>query len=395
MNRRRWLHAGCAKCLALAGVSASAQTASTSPFVMPDRFVRPDVASDEGGLWALMDREEQRTRRSPFRIRDEALQTYLQDTACKLAQAHCPDVRVYALRTPYFNASMAPNGMMQVWSGLLLRMDNEAQLAAVMAHEVGHYVKRHSIEQLKDAQARSAFGTFMAMFGLAGALVSLATLAGAFGFTRDQEREADRIGQDLMERAGYDPGEAAKVWQHLNAELAANPDVDPQRNNPMLATHPNSVERSTVLAERAAGRSGELRRAEYQARLAPLRPMLLADELGRNRHNETLVLLDRLLAALAADGAAPSGAQAELLYFRGQARSQRNKPGDAELALADIEAAVAAGNEPAAAHRALGELHRSAGRPDAARRSFERYLERAPEAPDAAMVRDQLKAGSS
>jgi beta-barrel assembly-enhancing protease len=392
MNRRRWLRAGCAKCLWLAGVPALAQI-EAGAFVMPERFARPDIASDEGGLWALMDREEQRIRRSPFRIRDEALQAYLQATACTLAQAHCPDVRVYALRTPSFNASMAPNGMMQVWSGLLLRMDNEAQLAAVMAHEIGHYLKRHSVEQLRDAQARSAFGTFMAMFGLPGALVSLAALAGAFGFTRDQEREADQIGLDLMERAGYDPGEAARVWAQLSAELAANAEVDPQRNNPMMATHPNSIDRSKVLAERAAGRSGEQREAAYQARLAPLRSTLLADELQRGRFDESLVLLDRLLAAAWAQAAAPGGARAELLYFRGETRRQRAKPGDADLALVDLEAAVAAGKEPAQTHRALGELHRSAERPEAARRSFERYLELAPEAADAGLVREQLKVG--
>lgn len=79
----------------------------------------------------MMDREESRLRRSPFRLRDATLETYLSELACKLAGEHCPDMRVYPLRAPYFNASMAPNGMMQVWSGLLLRVENEAQLAAV------------------------------------------------------------------------------------------------------------------------------------------------------------------------------------------------------------------------------------------------------------------------
>src|SRR5262245_24840551 len=117
MKRRLLLHAGCAHCLALAD-GAWGQTDWTPPA----RFARPDLASDEGGLWALMDREETRLRRSPFRLRDDALNRYLQDIVCRLAGEHCPDIRVYAVRTPYFNASMAPNGMMQVWSGLLLRM---------------------------------------------------------------------------------------------------------------------------------------------------------------------------------------------------------------------------------------------------------------------------------
>ena len=91
-------------------------------WIAPPRFTRPEVATDEGGLWAMMDREETRMRRSPFLIRDANLRDYLQGIACKLAGEHCPDVRVYPVRTPFFNASMAPNGMMQVWSGLLLRV---------------------------------------------------------------------------------------------------------------------------------------------------------------------------------------------------------------------------------------------------------------------------------
>ena len=143
MRRRLWLRGACAHCAVLAG-AVFAQQAEWSP---PTRFVRPDLATDEGGLWAMMDREETRLRRSPFRMRDEALARYLQEVVCRLGGDHCPDMRVYAVRTPYFNASMAPNGMMQVWSGLLLRMDNEAQLAAVLGHEIGHFLQRHSVER--------------------------------------------------------------------------------------------------------------------------------------------------------------------------------------------------------------------------------------------------------
>ncbi|MEO8125218.1 MAG: M48 family metalloprotease, partial [Burkholderiales bacterium] len=125
-----------------------------TPWSPPARFTRPAADQDEGGLWALMDREEARVRRSPFRLREVALNTYLSGVACKLGAEHCPDIRVYAVRMPYFNANMAPNGMLQIWSGLLLRMDNEAQLGAIIAHEIGHYLQRHSLERLRDAEAR-------------------------------------------------------------------------------------------------------------------------------------------------------------------------------------------------------------------------------------------------
>jgi tetratricopeptide (TPR) repeat protein len=377
MNRRRWLAYGCAHC-ALAVTPWARGLENWSP---PPRFTRPEVGSDEGGLWAMMDREETRLRRSPFRLRDEALQTYLQTLACRLAGEHCPDIRVYPVRTPYFNASMAPNGMMQVWSGLLLRMDNEAQLATVLAHEIGHFLQRHTLALLRDAKSRSAFATFVGMFGVAGAVAQVAAIAGAFGFSRDQEREADAVGLKLMEGAGYDPREAAKVWDNLVAEISATPGADPAKS-PMFATHPPSPERSQTLAELAGGRGGERHEAEYAARLAPLRFDLLGDELSRGRHDETLALLDRMLKR--------EPGLALLLYYRGETRRTRAQPGDAELALADLQAAIGGGQEPAQAHRSLGYLYRSQNQGDASRQAFEHYLEKAPEAADAQIIRQYL-----
>jgi beta-barrel assembly-enhancing protease len=182
VKRRRFLAGACAGCAALAAF------AQETKWAMPARFARPDPASDEGGLWSMMDRHEARLRRSPFALRAEKLQAYVQGIACRLAGEHCPDMRVHLVRTPLFNASMAPNGMMQVWSGLPLRVDNEAQLAAVLGHEIGHYLQRHSVERLRDAKSRSAFGTFIGLFGAVGALGQLGMLAGQFAYSRKHER---------------------------------------------------------------------------------------------------------------------------------------------------------------------------------------------------------------
>ena len=136
------------------------------------------------------------------------MRSYLTGIACKLGGEHCADTRVYAMRTPWFNASMAPNGMMQVWTGLLLRAANEAQLAAVLAHEIGHYLKRHSLERLRDTRSKSALAQFLGMaFGVAGAgsvgqIAQLGVMASLFSFTRDNEREADAIGLELMHQIG-------------------------------------------------------------------------------------------------------------------------------------------------------------------------------------------------
>ena len=81
-----------------------------------------------------------------------------------------PDVRVYLERTPLFNASMAPNGMMTVWTGLMLRVENEAQLAAVLGHGSATSSSAIPSEQLRDAKSRAAFAQFLGLFGAVGAL---------------------------------------------------------------------------------------------------------------------------------------------------------------------------------------------------------------------------------
>lgn len=380
MRRRRLLAVGCAHCAALAALRPWAAEGEWMP---PERFVRPDLASDEGGLWAMMEREETRLRRSPFVIRHRAIREYVQGIACRLGAAHCPDIRVHLVRMPYFNASMAPNGMMQVWSGLLLRVENEAQLAAVIGHEIGHYLQRHTLERLQDVKAKSAFSLFMAPFGAAGLVGQLIAAASAMAFSRDQERQADDIGVVLMRRAGYDPREASKVWTNLLAELQATPGGDPSKSNPLFATHPSSVERSATLANLTLADSGGfVGGSEYADKLATLQFDLLDDEIKRGQRAESLALLDRLI------GRAPG--RADLVYFRGETRRLRGNADDLDPALADFQRAIELGNEPAQVHRAIGYLERKRGHPAPARAAFARYLERAPDAPDAKLIRGYL-----
>ena len=351
---------------------------------MPERFTRPDIATDEGGLWALMDREERRLRRSPFALRDPALRDYVQGIACCLAGDHCPDVRVHLVRTPLFNASMAPNGMMLVWTGLMLRMENEAQLAAVLGHEIGHYLRRHTLERLRDARSRSAFGQFLGLFGLAGAVGQLALLASAFAYSRDQERDADHIGVILMRKVGYDLAEVSKVWGNLLAEVKARPDGDQELGTPMFATHPGVEERRETLAALAKEAPGGATNAEaWQERIKPFRREWLAEEIRRGQHEESIALLTRMISS--------SPSQPGYLCARGEAYRLRAKEKDLDTALADFQAAAAIGGEPPETHRGLAMIYRQRSQLAEARASFQRYLEAAPAAPDSLMIKSYVE----
>jgi hypothetical protein len=386
MRRRGFLlGCGCAGLLALAS-SPRAQWSA------PGRFTRPDTASDEGGLWALMDREERRIRRSAFLLRDQALNRYVGEMVCGMAGDHCPDVRTYLVRVPWFNASMAPNGMMQVWSGLLLRMSNEAQLAAVLGHEIGHYLERHSLERLRDAKSRSAFAQFLGIAlsaagaGSAAPLAELAILAGGFAYSRDQERDADRIGLELMTGAGYAPLEASQVWAQLLEEQKAGDREEDWSGSFLFASHPPGEERQKALEELAAAKdasAGATGTDRYRTMLAGHRKEFLQDELRRRKPSESLVLLERMLKGAPDDG--------ELEYFRGEALRLRAREGDLARAVEVYGQAAAKPGAPPELYRSLGLVERSLAHGEASQAAFRRYLELKPHAEDAAMIRNYLE----
>lgn len=379
-QRRQLLGWGCACC---AGAIARPAAAQDANYASPARFERPDISSDEGGLWAMVDREEKQLRRSPLVLKDPDLKSYVEGIVCRLAGDHCPDVRVFLVRTPLFNASMAPNGMIQVWTGLLLRMENEAQLAAVLGHEIGHYLQRHSLARLRDMKDKSAASMVMALFGAVGAIGQLALLGSTFAYGRDHEREADRIGAILMNRAGYDVGESARVWGNLIDEAKARDGNDPAPNNPMFATHPAPPERRDTLAQLAQTLPGGSKGTEaYQAHIARYADEWLQDEVKRGQYAESLVLLSRQIAA--------AGSPGLVNYYRGEVYRLRGADGDQDLALADYRAASQASSPPPVAFRGIGLISRTRGQRDEAVSAFNRYLELAPQAPDASFIKSYI-----
>jgi beta-barrel assembly-enhancing protease len=379
VNRRGFLAAGCACAVHFAPGLARAQT----DWVAPPRFMRPELASDEGGLWSMMDREETKLRRSPFAIRDHGLRDYVQSVACRLVADHCPNIRVHLVRTPLFNANVAPNGMMQLWSGLLLRMENEAQLAAVLGHEIGHYLERHALERMRDAKSRSAFGQFLGLFGVVGAVGQLTMLAGALAYSRDQERDADRIGIALMHKAGYDATEAVNVWSNLLLEIKARPGG--AGTTPMFATHPSPEERQETLARLAQVAPGGVTNEDaWQARMRPFRFEWLMEEVKRGQHEESIALLTRMISR------APAQA-ADALYARGEVYRLRAQGADLDAAEIDFQTALTLSSAPPEAHRALGMIYRLRGQHGEARESFKRYLELAPAAPDIPLIKSYME----
>ena len=384
-GRRGFLRLACRHCLGLGALGLGAATASvvdSDAPALPGRFAPPAADSDEGGLWALMDREEQRLRRSPFALRDPDLTRYLQDLVCRLGGAHCADVRVHVVRNPLFNATMAPNGMMQVWSGLLLRMDNEAQLAAVLGHELAHYLERHSLERLRDTRNRAAFSQVMGLFGVVGVVAQMGVTVGMFSFTREQESRADRLGIALMQQAGYDGAQAAQVWDNLLGEMRITGGEDAGTRNPLLATHPAAANRRDELLRLAGSRGGQAGTAAFERAIAGHRLDWLLAEVRRGQYEQSLVLFDRALTQAPDD--------ASVRFARGEVYRLREASGDLERATNDLVRATALATAPAQAFRALGLVRRRLGDTPGAVSAFEHYLARAPQAGDASLIQTYL-----
>jgi predicted Zn-dependent protease len=352
---------------------------------------RPPLDSDEAGLWMQMDRVEQSLRTSGHLLDNAAVHAYLHGILCKLTPEHCENIRLYVIETPHFNASMAPNGAMQVWTGLLLRAGNEAQLAFVLGHELGHYLRRHSAQRWRDARTKTNVAavfsvlTAAAGHGYLGSLGQLVALGSILQFSRDNEREADQIGLELMARAGYDPREAATIWEALDQERRAGKDSDPLI---FFATHPPTDERIDTLKDLArkayaSDRDWTDGREAYTAMLRPLRATLLRDELQLRDFARTQVVLTRLLTAEPDSG--------QLHFFQGELYRLRAGDGDAARALASYERALALGGAPPETNRATGLLLMRQGEKKRARTAFERYLTERPEAEDKAMIQAYLE----
>src|SRR5687768_3069908 len=175
MSRRSILGAGAA--LATASVTGVAE-GRVLPKDMTPLIGRGCRAADEDekGMWQMMERVEEEASGSNLLIRDPALTSYLGDLIGHVGGPAAKDMRIYLARIPEFNAIMFPTGFTVVFSGLLLRMRNEAQLAGVIAHESAHFLRKHQIRQWRDTRTKSdllAIGSMVA--GIAGGAAGVNT----------------------------------------------------------------------------------------------------------------------------------------------------------------------------------------------------------------------------
>ncbi len=389
---------GCAGCAGLAGVAeARIRPADMKPLIGPGH--RP-VDKDEQGMWQQYQRVEEEIAGSNLLIRDPALSAYVGNVAERVGGPAARDLRIYLAHIPEFNAFMTPTGFMVVFSGLLLRMRDEAQLAGVVAHEAGHFLRRHQVRLWRDLKRKTAAMNFLGMaaglgYGAtgiyAGELVRLAQLGGIlsiFAYSRELESEADAMGLRQIAGTGYDPAAMPETWQQLIDEIRASAAVRrkrPKRGYSLLATHPaperRMVDLSASAREVATPGTANRARERYLAALGGHRRTFLDDQVKLNDPGASLYILRNL---------ARDGWNGLLRYYEGEVWRLRGQRGDDALAGRSYAAAVAYPDAPAEAWRAHGYQLLKHGRRDVGEAALRRYLALAPKAPDAAMIRHTL-----
>lgn len=350
--------------------------------------------------------------------------------------------RFRALRDPQPNAFALPNGSIYVTTGLMTLIDNESQLAAIIAHELTHVMRRHTY--LHNRSNRKKFLTLNVMsavsayapFGVVGAVINVVTMVAPFimmatiyGYSRDLEREADLKGIDMMISAEYPPEEMVNVLKLLDK------DMEGENIRLFYNDHPSLDERIKYLSSYLGARANTVtpqmelnrERAAYFRNTESLMRHDLQLAINAGRVRSAVYLAQRLVdfhddsenlfwLAEAYRALGPRTRQLteqELTNNAKKAASKKREKRTVEEEERELLATAAgkdnwqrhqqmaeqlyrralnAENPAPVAHRGLGMLYEKLGRGSDAVAEYEKYLELLPSAIDRGRIQRRIEA---
>lgn len=181
-----------------------------------------------------------------------ALQAYVNQIGQMLAsKSHRNNIRYHFLVVddPSINAFALPGGYIYITRGLMAYLNSEAELAGVLAHEIGHVTARHSArQQTRDTLTNVLASVVADKYGNARVINTIAT-ASVRGYGRKHELQADRLGAEYLARSGYDPKNMIRVIEVLKAQeqfsrmLAQSEGRQPPSYHGLFSTHPSNDQR--------------------------------------------------------------------------------------------------------------------------------------------------------
>jgi predicted Zn-dependent protease len=331
---------------------------------------------------------------------DPLLDAYITDITQRIVAVAKPKPFTYRTRIvndPTVNAFTFGGGLLYFHAGLVARMENEAQLAMVMAHEIAHVTERHVPSGIEKTYGMQLLGTAAIAAGQATGRLPLqgealqktyeyTMNAAVSGHGRSQESEADEVGMAYMVKAGYDPREAPGTFDQLLRQYG-----DQSRlQNFFYGSHPTNrarIERTTELA-----------RTRYAKEIAERKLAVNTQEFMR-RTRELVVQTGKLdfegkhfesAAAMFEKASRVDPRDPEPHHYLGRIALETQGAGGVDRAIGHFEEATRADDKYAPAFRDLGlAYYRKGERPNAVT-AFERYLALDPNANDAARIKQSI-----
>lgn len=306
---------------------------------------------------------------------DRELEDYLNDIVKRLfppmiqSQA-APTVKV--IKDPHLNAFVFPNGVIHVHTGILARLDNEAQLAALLAHEMVHHIKRHPFRALggfdRHETIQKSQGGLKDLLNGLGATLYVAAMA---GYAQALETEADVEGMALVSAAGYEPREAIRFFEHLKRELKTENYKEPL----FFGVHPRLDKRienieNFLITRHQTGKKGFLNQDVF---LEKTREVVLVNaflDLKAGRYDSARRSAKKYLTLREND--------ARVYYLLGEIFKHKGATPERNKMISFYEKAISVDPIYPEPYRAIGLLHYKNEKWDLAKKAFESYLSLSP-----------------
>ncbi|MCP5416342.1 MAG: M48 family metalloprotease [Chromatiaceae bacterium] len=346
------------------------------------------LTEDESRRWYSAEELDRTWRQKGLIYTDDALTAYLQSVADALYPEFSDTVVIRVMDSPDLNAFALPNGSVYLNLGIIARMENEAQLATVIAHEISHFKFQHSLKQRHAIETAVVTGwsvSILTGIPLSGELLALGAMS---GYSQEAEREADREGFRRLVRQGYDGTESVKIFAIMQQEAKVLDSKEPwfYSSHPRLSERIESMQQLNMQREESGGATNQ---QSFAAMTGRLHALLLEKYLVAHQYKQLINLLE--------EKALRSRYPVYADFYLGEAYLQRKTPGDAEKAQAAYLSALERAPEFAPSYRALGLIHMQQKQQADALRYFDKYLQLNPHAEDKKYIelyRNRLLEGS-
>lgn len=361
----------------------------------PDEI--PETAQEQE-IWAIGKAHQAQVRKTSEVVNDPQLEIYLERVAARLFGPMLDqigmEVDVLVFNDPTVNAWVYPDGTIAVQTGLLAAMENEAQLAAILGHEISHFLNRHAYIQLVSKKKQASFGKLLgtaaslALAASTGTQADLSKIGAVWtelvtsGYSRKLETKADAQGLELLVAAQYPPQEALPAFEALRI-----PEDDTANISKVWSSHPDIDSRLKNLKKsikkiKSAPRTVPDSLSYFQSVASALRANVKLDMQARNYNNAERVIA-KYIQAKPMD---PEGH-----FTLGEIHRKRNPHSAFEQRTQAYQAAIQQASDFADAYKELGMAYRQQRQNEPAAAAFNQYLSLAPNAPDAGIIKGYLQ----